>query len=285
MSAVVAFVAGVVAVAVLERTTRAVFSQPVLRRTNYRGHSLSTASGLLLVAGVIAVEGGRVLVDLITGSDADLGARWVVLTAVVAFGFLGLVDDLLGDAHDRGLKGHVAAALHGRFTTGFLKLGGGAAVALLLARLMVGDDAVEVLVAGALIALAANMGNLFDRAPGRTLKVGLLAYLPLVVATGGTSVAVAVAVVAGGAVGLLPGDLRERSMIGDTGANAWGAALGVAAVAGTSPLDVAPAARLAVTGGLLALTLLSEVVSFSRVIERVAPLRFFDRMGRLPTDG
>ena len=33
---------------------------------------------------------------------------------------------------------------------------------------------------------------------------------------------------------------------------------------------------------LIALNLLSEVVSFSRVIERVPPLRWFDRLGRHP---
>ena len=31
----------------------------------------------------------------------------------------------------------------------------------------------------ALVALAANLGNLLDRAPGRTIKVGLLAYVPI----------------------------------------------------------------------------------------------------------
>jgi hypothetical protein len=31
---------------------------------------------------------------------------------------------------------------------------------------------------------------------------------------------------------------------------------------------------------LLALTLLSELVSFSRIIERVPPLRAFDQLGR-----
>jgi hypothetical protein len=64
-------------------------------------------------------------------------------------------------------------------------------------------------------------------------------------------------------------------MLGDVGANLLGSALGVcaAAVMGDRALVVAAAA-------LLAATLLSEVVSFSRVIEAVPPLRWLDHLGR-----
>ena len=280
MTAAAAFVAGLLAVIVLERTTRDVMARPVLARLNYRDHELPTASGLLLLAAVIAVEGGRLLVELVVDGRPDLTPeRVAVLLVVVAFGFLGLVDDLLGDGDDRGLKGHVGAVLRGRVTTGFIKLAGGAAVAVFVSALLLGGDALDVIVGGAVIALAANMGNLFDRAPGRTLKVGLIAYVPLAVATAAGASGVALAAVAGAAVGLLPGDLRERSMLGDTGANAWGAALGVVAVA-----TVGAPGRAAIASVLLALTLLSEVVSFSRVIAAVPPLRAVDRLGRLPED-
>jgi UDP-N-acetylmuramyl pentapeptide phosphotransferase/UDP-N-acetylglucosamine-1-phosphate transferase len=132
-----------------------------------------------------------------------------------------------------------------------------------------------VVVDGALVALAANMGNLFDRAPGRTLKVGFLASIPLLLLAGTAAPGVALGVVVGAALGLLPPDLRERSMLGDTGANALGAALGVATV-----LVVAPSTRVVVAGVLLALTLLSEVVSLSRIITAVPPLRLLDQAGR-----
>jgi len=272
-----ALVAGVAATLLLERTTRATFAQPVLDRENYRGHHLPTAAGLLLVAAVIAVDGARTLLGLVGLGDADTAAaRVAILVAVVAFGFLGLADDLLGDAHDRGLKGHVGAAVRGRVTTGFVKLGGGVAVALVVAGAVDGDRPARVLVDAAVIALAANMGNLFDRAPGRTLKVGLLAAVPLLVVAGTSATGVALAVVVGAALGLLPGDLRERSMLGDTGANALGAALGVATV-----LTAGFGVRLGVAAALLALTLLSEVVSFSKVIAAVPPLRALDHLGRL----
>jgi UDP-N-acetylmuramyl pentapeptide phosphotransferase/UDP-N-acetylglucosamine-1-phosphate transferase len=280
MSAVAAFVAAGAATALLLRCAAAVLAQPALQRENYRAHRLPTAVGVVLVAAVIAVDGGRTLLGVAGIGDAGTApARLVLLAAVVMFGFLGLLDDLLGDADDRGLRGHVGAALQGRVTTGFIKLGGGVAVALVLAGTIDGDRPGRVLVDAALIALAANLGNLLDRAPGRTTKWALVAYVPLAVVAGTSATGVALAVVAGSAVVLLVGDLRERFMLGDTGANALGAALGVATV-----LEASPEVRAVVAGVLLALTLLSEVVSFSRIIAAVPPLRAFDLLGRRPEE-
>jgi hypothetical protein len=77
------------------------------------------------------------------------------------------------------------------------------------------------------------------------------------------------------AAGLAPGELRERYMLGDAGANALGAGVGLALVTVTTPVgrDIAAVA-------LLALNVASEVVSFSAVIERVPGLRQFDQLGR-----
>lgn len=277
MSVAAALLAGAVATMLLLRTTLIVLAHPTLQRENYRGHRLPTAAGILMVAAVIAVDGARTLLGTVGFGDAETApARLGILGAVVMFALLGLVDDLLGDAHDRGLRGHLSAVLRGRVTTGFVKLGGGAAVALVLAGTFAGDDPERVLIDGALIALAANLGNLLDRAPGRTIKWGLVAYVPIALAAGTAAEGIALAVVAGAAAALLAGDLRERFMLGDTGANALGGALGVGVVLATSS-----GVRTGVMVVILALTLLSEVASFSRIIERVPPLRAFDRFGRL----
>jgi len=271
-----ALVAGFVAAALLQRTMRGTLAHPVLARENYRGHALPTAAGFVLVAAVVAVDGGRAVLGLLGAGDAATApARLLVLAAVVAFGFLGLLDDLLGDAYDRGLSGHLRAAVRGRVTTGFVKLGGGTAVALVLAGTWVGDRPLRVVVDGAVIALAANVGNLLDRAPGRTTKWGLLGGAAVLAVAGSSAAGVALAVVLGAAAALLAPDLREELMLGDTGANALGAAIGVATV-----IEAPPAARSAVAAALFALTLLSEVVSFSRIIDAVPPLRWFDRLGR-----
>jgi hypothetical protein len=86
-----------------------------------------------------------------------------------------------------------------------------------------------------------------------------------------------VALAVGAGDGLLPGDLAERLMLGDAGANVLGAALGLAVV-----LVGSPTTRTVVLIVVAALNLASERVSFSRVIDRTAPLRAADRWGRRP---
>jgi hypothetical protein len=83
------------------------------------------------------------------------------------------------------------------------------------------------------------------------------------------------AVVLGAGLGLLVPDLRERCMLGDTGANVLGGAAGLALAT-----SVSTTAAWIVALALAALNLASERVSFSRVIDRVAPLRWMDRLGR-----
>jgi UDP-N-acetylmuramyl pentapeptide phosphotransferase/UDP-N-acetylglucosamine-1-phosphate transferase len=64
-------------------------------------------------------------------------------------------------------------------------------------------------------------------------------------------------------------------MLGDTGANVLGAVLGIGIVQST-----VPHVRLVVVLVLVGANLLSEAVSFSRIIESVPPLRFLDHVGR-----
>ncbi len=200
-----------------------------------------------------------------------------MLILALGLGLLGLLDDLAGAGESGGFSGHLKALRHGRFTTGSLKLFGGAAVAIVAVQGPRSDSLGRVLLDAAVIALCANAANLFDRAPGRTLKVSLLAFLVLVVATGAPAELLGVAVVAGAAAGLLWPDLREQMMLGDVGANVLGGVIGLGVVIAT-----APTTRTIVLLGVLALNLASEAVSFSKVIDRVPPLRALDRAGRKP---
>jgi hypothetical protein len=126
-----------------------------------------------------------------------------------------------------------------------------------------------------LVALAANLGNLFDMAPGRAIKVGTVAAVALVAATGAPAALAGAAAVGGSALAVLPEDLGEELMLGDTGANALGAALGLGVV-----LVCDERTRVVVLVVVAAANLASEVVSFSRVIDAVPPLRLLDRAGR-----
>ncbi len=258
---------------------RPAFTTSITVRENWRGREVVTAAGVVVPLAALVVEAGRAVAGAGGAGEAGglTGARALVLLVAVGFGLLGAVDDLLGDGDARGFRGHVASLFRGRLTTGGVKLVGGGAVALVAVAPVSGESVGRLLTDGALVALAANLGNLLDRRPGRVIKVAGVAFVALAVATGAAHALGGVAVVIGAALALLLDDLHERLMLGDAGANVLGAALGLGVV-----VSCAPRTRLVALVIMAALNLLSEVVSFSRVIDAVPPLRFLDRAGRLP---
>lgn len=259
--------------------TRPVLAIPALQRANYRDHRLPTAAGLVIVLTVIAAQGVAILADAGGWSfDPDRAdTRAMVLVAVLGLGFLGLLDDLAGAGQSGGFRGHLSALARGRLTTGSLKLFGGGAVGVLAVAGPRSGSIGRILLDAALVALCANLANLFDRAPGRTLKVALVGFVALAAATGARPELAGVALVMGAATALLVPDLREELMIGDVGANVVGGVLGLALVLATAP-EVRTVALVVVA----ALNLASEVVSFSKVIDAAPPLRALDRVGRRP---
>jgi UDP-N-acetylmuramyl pentapeptide phosphotransferase/UDP-N-acetylglucosamine-1-phosphate transferase len=272
-------VVGLLTVRLFVTGGRDILLAPVLQRENYRHRVLPTAAGLFVVTAALVIEAGRDTLGAF-GLGDEPGrniARPLVLFACLGFGLLGLVDDLIGTTGDRGFRGHLRALRHGRVTTGSMKIFGGAAVALVLASNVSFVTGRRLLSDAVLIALAANLANLLDRAPGRTIKYGLLAWIPIAFVAGGDAVGIAIAPVIGAFCGLLGDDLREHVMLGDTGANVLGAVLGLAVV-----LDVGRGPRNVVLVALILLTIAAEVISFSDVIERVPILRRFDELGRLP---
>jgi UDP-N-acetylmuramyl pentapeptide phosphotransferase/UDP-N-acetylglucosamine-1-phosphate transferase len=274
-----AFVVGLVAAAVLWVLSAGAFGGAVFRRENFRGRPLPTAVGIIIALVVLATD-AVVAVIAAAGAEPDAatveGLRLTTFTAL-GFGLLGLLDDLGGAGESGGFAAHLRALAEGRLTTGAIKLFGGAAVAVVVVATREPDSIGRVLADGALVALAANLGNLFDRAPGRTIKVALVAFLVLVLAVGAERGLVGVALAVGAGAGLLTADLGERLMLGDAGANVLGAVLGLGVV-----LTCSPGVRTVVLVLVAALNLASEWVSFSRVIAAAPPLRAADRWGRLP---
>jgi UDP-N-acetylmuramyl pentapeptide phosphotransferase/UDP-N-acetylglucosamine-1-phosphate transferase len=255
---------------------------PRWTRTNHRGEPISLLEGPAVAAGLLTgalAAGGRV---------GAAGA--VAITGAAAF---GLVDDLTEQPSGarKGLRGHLGALAHGELTTGGLKVLG-IGVTGLVAAVVAGGGAgratgaggdrrgtaghvADVMTSGALIAATANLVNLLDLRPGRALKAGAIAAAPLLPGVGG---GLAAACLGAAAAGIGP-DLAERDMLGDGGANALGAAIGTAVVVG-APRPV----RLALLAGVVGLTLASEKVSFTAVIERTPALRAIDRWGRRPVE-
>ncbi len=256
------------------------FSRPVFIRKNFRGVELPTAVGIIVPVTVVATMAALTLLTTLgwRPDQPGLGALGLTATATVGFALLGLLDDVAVDEGASGYRGHVAALLRGRLTAGSLKMVAGPAVAVVVVAPVANDSAVRLLLDAALVALAANLANLFDRAPGRVIKVSVLMAAVCVACASAAPQLLGLCVVAGAAAGLLVPDLRERMMLGDAGANPLGATLGLAAV-----LVFAPMTRNWVLAALVVLNLASERVSFSRVIDRVAPLRLLDQLGRQPS--
>jgi UDP-GlcNAc:undecaprenyl-phosphate/decaprenyl-phosphate GlcNAc-1-phosphate transferase len=276
---VAAFVVGALVAALLWVPSAPAFGAGVFERENFRGRRLPTAVGVLAALAALVVD-AVVTVVVAAGADPDAAAvAGLRLATVAALGFalLGLLDDLGGAGESGGFRGHLGALASGRLTTGAIKLFGGAAVGVVVVSVREPDSLGRVLADGALVALAANLGNLLDRAPGRTIKVALVALAALVVGAGAEPRLAGVALVVGAGAGLLTADLGERMMLGDAGANVLGAALGLGVV-----LACSPGVRTVVLVVVAALNLASERVSFSRVIARVPPLRAADAWGREP---
>lgn len=274
--------AGAAGTAALWRGLRAARTRPWAarwERTNHAGHPVTLLEGVALVTGT-------------AGTAALTGAAWPggslpYAVASLGAGSLGALDDLRQDTDRKGLAGHLAALAHGRVTTGALKVVGLVATGLVVTALQdarsadplhrgasAGGRIWGTLVGAGVVAGSANLANLFDLRPGRALKVGTLVAVPLV-ATGPGSPAAAVTL--GATLALLPDDLAGASMLGDTGANPLGALLGLALVQRQGPR-----ARTATLAVLTALTLASEKVSFTRVIESTPVLRELDALGREP---
>jgi UDP-GlcNAc:undecaprenyl-phosphate GlcNAc-1-phosphate transferase len=279
MIVVAAFAAGVLAALALWRLTAAAFAVPVFARENFRKRVLPTSVGVLIALVALAVDAGVAVAES-AGADPSVeavrGLRLVTLAAL-GFGLLGLLDDLAGEGQSGGFRGHLRSLAAGRLTTGAVKLFGGAAVAVVVVSNAGRPGVGRLLADAALVALAANLANLFDRAPGRTTKVALAALVVLVVAVGAEPALAGVALAVGAGAGLLPADLAERLMLGDAGSNVLGAVLGLGVVLAGSPTT-----RTVVLVVVAVLNLASERVSFSRVIDHTAPLRVADRWGRRP---
>jgi hypothetical protein len=243
-------------------------------RKNHRGEPLTLLEG---PAYAVAAAAGAAVAPGAPGRLRAAGAL-----AALGAGAFGAVDDLRESGSSKGLRGHLGALRRGELTTGGLKILGIGATGLAAAALAVprregagrAGHAAEVAAAGALVAGAANLANLFDLRPGRAFKVVLL-HAPAAL-TGDPSGGL-VAAACGPAVALLPEDLGERAMLGDTGANAAGALLGTALAA-----RFGPKGRLVALGVVTGLTLASERVSFTKVIAATPGLRELDALGRRP---
>ncbi|MFE6665355.1 hypothetical protein ACFVFH_17570 [Streptomyces sp. NPDC057697] len=210
---------GAVAAAVAGGVHRALRSRPRprWRRTNHAGRAVDLYAGPAAVLGAAA---GTAVLPL------PARTRCAALLAVLAAGGCGAYDDLAGaDDPRRGFRAHLGALTKGELTSGAVKLFGIGAAGLAAGALLK-DRPVDRVLAGTVIAGTAHLVNLVDVRPGAAAVTVLALGAPGLPGEG------LAAAPMGAVAALVADDVGERTMFGDTGVHALGAALGVAIVAG-----------------------------------------------------
>jgi UDP-GlcNAc:undecaprenyl-phosphate/decaprenyl-phosphate GlcNAc-1-phosphate transferase len=250
-----------------------------LARENYRGRRVAFPAGAVLVAcsllalAPLAVLDDRADLDLL---DPDL-RRWAVYVLGVAL--LGLIDDALGRGTDsatpRGWRGHARALASGRFSTGAIKAIGALALAA-YATSGLGHRDLAYVADLALLLLTTNMFNLLDLRPGRVEKVFVVLLAALCIGAWTAVPLELLGIFIGPVLVVAAFTLRERGMLGDTGANLVGALAGVSLL-----VTLGETGRYIALGVVVALNIYGEFRSISKTIEGVPLLRSLDLLGRV----
>ncbi len=237
---------------------------------NYRGRSVPQSMGGVLVPVFAASSAWALLTGLL---PAGLLLRAAV--TVAGFGLLGFADDIWGDGRSRGFGGHFRRLWrNGEVSTGVMKAVGGFLVAVWAVAGLPGFFLL-LFWRAALVALSANLFNLMDLRPGRSLKVFFLcslAYAFFVRSEPGILLLFPGLLTA---LACLPRDLNGSGMLGDAGANALGGLLGLVVVL------TAPAAfHLTWFAVLVLVHGAAERVSLTEVIRSNPLLNYLDMLGR-----
>ncbi|TMK66104.1 MAG: hypothetical protein E6G53_04980 [Actinobacteria bacterium] len=264
--------------------TAAVVAPPLVRslrengfaRENFRGATVAFPAGIAIpVAALLALIPLALLAELAKVDVFEPGVRGAFLY-VVGVALLGLLDDLVGSqAPARGWRGHARAARSGILSTGAIKAAGtlGLAVFVLWGS---GLSAAEYLLEVGVLVVATNLFNLLDLRPGRSAKALVLLGAALLVGSADVHPMWTVALFLGPILILLPLDLREVGMLGDTGSNVIGAVAGLWLV-----LTLSVTAQAIALGVMAAITVYGEFRSIAEVIDRTPGLRHLDSLGRI----
>jgi UDP-GlcNAc:undecaprenyl-phosphate GlcNAc-1-phosphate transferase len=259
-------------------------------RANYRERLLPCPFGVLIVAAALIALIPLVLLERLAGSEVFHIEVLPIALYALGVATLGLIDDTLGgdppglsepSSHGvlarpapRGWRGHGRAALRGEFSTGALKATGSLGLAL-FAMSFEGFSKSRWLLAVAVLVLATNVFNLLDLRPGRAIKAFVLLGAGLTLGSLDARPLWSLGLFAAPALVAGLYDLRERAMLGDTGANLLGALAGLWLV-----LTLSGTGQLVALGLLAAITVYGELRSISGFIERTPGLRALDSFGR-----
>jgi len=263
-----------VAAVVCPSLVRAMTAQG-MTRPNYRAASVAFPAGVAIPLVALLTLGPLSLLQELAGAKVFRPGVGPAVTYVVGVSLLGLLDDLIaGDPTARGWRGHARALRRGAPSTGILKAAGSLGLAL-FALSGQGRSGGEYLLAAGVLVVATNLFSLLDLRPGRSAKA--LVILGTALSIGALSVHAlwTVGVFVGPILVLLPLDLREVGMLGDTGSNAIGAVAGLWLV-----LTLSTAGQAIALAVMAAITVYGEFRSITALVDRTPALHWLDSLGR-----
>ncbi len=239
-------------------------------RPNFQGKEIPVGFGLFPILWSVPLF---IALGFLKREEQHIYSCFAIL--IGGMGLLGFIDDRWGDRTSTGLRGHFKRFIDGEITTGFVKAAGGIALSICVFRYSLDQNWSTSIVSGTIVALSANMLNLLDLRPGRASGSFLtVSFLLTAVMVFRHHIIIQLVLLLVPVIVLHERDSRARAMMGDTGSNSLGAALGLAATL-LFPSWLAHGIMLSV---LIALHLVAEKISFTKVI---AANPFLSRMDKL----
>ncbi len=187
---------------------------------NYRGETVITSAGPVLLVALIAVQPFVLVLE----QNRVLWGSFFLFFLTMAL--LGLLDDLKGEKEVKGFRGHFFSAFQDKkITTGVIKATAGWGTGVFVSLLLMGSSGFAWLIQGTFLALSSNLFNLLDTRPGRSIKLFLFLSILLVLFERERSWFFIPAWSA--IMGYQYWESSERTMLGDTGAYLLGSLISV----------------------------------------------------------
>ena len=239
-------------------------------RENYRGDMIPVGLGLVFIPTLVINSIILIYSNIVPEKIIMI---YMLLFASIAMSFVGIIDDSLGNRGVTGLIGHFKALFKGSLTTGAFKALLGGFVGLTLA-VTLSKSIPNIIVATLVVALSTNMMNLFDLRPGRAIKAYVILAIIIFLASAKFNREVMMLIVPA-VLAYFYFDLRALSMMGDAGSNVLGVSIGVFIV---SSFDLP--VQLVSLVLLVAIHVLTEKFSLTKIIENNKFLNYVDKLGR-----
>lgn len=239
-------------------------------RENYRGDMIPVGLGLVFIPTLVINSIILIYSNIVPEKIIMI---YMLLFASIAMSFVGIIDDSLGNRGVTGLIGHFKALFKGSLTTGAFKALLGGFVGLTLA-VTLSKSIPNIIVATLVVALSTNMMNLFDLRPGRAIKAYVILAIIIFLASAKFNREVMMLIVPA-ILAYFYFDLRALTMMGDAGSNVLGVSIGVFIV---SFFDLP--VQLVSLVLLVAIHVLTEKFSLTKIIENNKFLNYVDKLGR-----